>query len=337
MIRPIPCLLLAATAALWSVQTTGIDSSLRGISVVVHDGARSRTKIWAVGSNGVVLRSNDSGKNWERLHIPAAEKLDFRGVQAFGENEAYVMASGEREKSGIFKTADGGKNWTKQYSDARKDFFLDAIVCVNSQECFALSDPVDGKFLILHTADGTSWKEIVPDTMPPALAKEGGFAASNSCLLVYGESELYFGTGGPAARVFHSADKGRNWTVVDTPILSGKPSQGIFSIARQGKAVVIMGGDYQSPNQNERIAAYSIDEGRTWKLPTNAPKGFRSALANLSVGFIAVGTTGAEISSDGITWKPAGTMNLNALVSAGGEAWGVGPKGTVVRYEDKVD
>jgi len=332
------CLLftsLSAAALSWALLTGGLDSNLRALSVVTHSGKEQRTTIWASGSNGVILRSTDSGKNWEQKHISGGESLDLRGVRAFDEGVAYVMASGEGEKSGIFKTVDGGITWALQYRDTRKDFFLDAIACSTWTECFALSDPVEGKFLIIHTTDGTHWEEIVPDNMPAALPKEGAFAASNSCLILYGESELYFGTGGPAARVFHSTDLGKNWTVVETPILNGKAPEGIFSLARNGDAIVAVGGDYELPNRAERIAAYSLDQGKSWKLATEGINGYRSAVVWGGSGFIAVGPSGAEISKDGITWSPAGTMNLNVVVFAGGEAWGAGPKGEVAKFQGK--
>ncbi len=122
--------------------------------------AGENTTIWASGSQGVVLRSKDAGKNWEQLRIPNGETLDFRGVQAFDVNVAYVMSSGEGDKSRIYKTMDGGKNWEMQYTDKRKGFFLDGIACISTTNCFALSDPVDGKFLLLHTEDGKTWKEM---------------------------------------------------------------------------------------------------------------------------------------------------------------------------------
>ena len=59
---------------------------------------------------------------------------------------------------------------------------------------------------------------------------EGAFAASNSCITTMG-ANIWFATGGPAARVFHSADAGETWTVTDTPITHGSPSQCIFCIA----------------------------------------------------------------------------------------------------------
>ncbi len=335
MILQYLCFLLAAAGSVWSVQTTGVDSNLRGVSVVAPVAGGKATTIWASGSNGVILRSTDSGKTWKRLHVTNADSSDFRGVQAFDGNIAYVMASGEGGKSGIFKTVDGGENWTKQYSDERKDFFLDGIACITSSECFALSDPMDGKFVIIHTTDGSHWNEIVPVSMPPALPKEGAFAASNTCLLVNGERELYFATGGPAARVFHSSDQGKSWTVVETPIIHGKAPQGIFSLALNGNILVVVGGDYQSPQQTEGIAAYSLDQGKSWKIAADGPKGYRSAVVVSPSEFLAAGPTGAEISEDGIVWIPAGSVNLNAIISVNGETWGAGPKGSVWRLSPK--
>jgi hypothetical protein len=79
--------------------------------------------------------------------------------------------------------------------------------------CFALRDPVDGKFLLLYTDDGEHWKELPRHAMPAALLHEGAFAASNSSLALCGDSELVVGTGGPAARVFHSADSAGRGTL----------------------------------------------------------------------------------------------------------------------------
>ncbi len=293
--------------------------------------------VWASGSKGVILRSTDAGKNWTRLHVAQGKSLDFRGVQAFDENNAYLMSSGEGGKSRIYRTRDGGKSWEMQYSDARKEFFLDAISCKSSTECFALSDPVDGKFLILHTEDGKHWKELPNAGMPQALAKEGAFAASNSSLLLYGEQEIYFATGGPAARVFHSADRGKSWTVTATPVLYGKSAAGIFSLARWGETVVVVGGDYEKPEQMERAAAYSLDQGKTWKLAEKGPAGYRSAVATHGAGFVAVGPNGEEMSPDGIQWMPVGEVNLNAVAFLAEAGWGVGGQGTVARFAEKAE
>src|SRR5215467_11316239 len=195
-----------AAAQSWKVQTSGIDSNLRAVSAV-HVSVEKRvptSAVWVSGSNGVV---------------------------AFSDKTAYLMSSGEGEKSRIYKTTDGGETWKLQYSDNRKEFFLDTITCISEKECLALGDPIHGKFLLLKTADGNHWNPLAAENMPQALGGEGAFAASNTCLALSGEKEVFFGTGGPAARIFHSTDGGFTWNVTRTPILQGNPSSGIFSLA----------------------------------------------------------------------------------------------------------
>jgi photosystem II stability/assembly factor-like uncharacterized protein len=327
-------LVMAATGSWWSVRPTGVDANLRGVAVVVR---RSGTIVWVTGSKGSILRSVDSGNTWVPVHISGAGNLDFRGVQTFDGKTVYVMSSGEGEQSRIYKSADEGTTWEMQYTDKRKSFFLDALACSDEKHCFALSDPVDGRFLLLSTTDGVHWRELPREHMPVALPREGAFAASNSSLLLYGKSELYFGTGGPKARVFHSTDRGETWTVRETPILSGKPSQGIFSVVRAGDTVVVMGGDYSEPGKRENTAAYSKDEGETWHLAEELPSGYRSAVDTFDAGFVAVGPNGAETSRDGIRWVHIDSPSLNAVTFISGKGWAVGAKGMVAEFVDQTE
>jgi photosystem II stability/assembly factor-like uncharacterized protein len=325
---------------LWEVLMSGIDTNLRGVSAdfahpLSESGDRS-VVIWAAGSNGVILRSVDEGKTWTRLHVEGGDKLDFRGIRSFGDATAFVMSIGDNGRSRIYKTTDGGKTWQLQYSDKRKEFFLDALVCRSEKDCFAISDPIDGKFLLLHTEDREHWNELPRDSLPPALAHEGIFAASNSALTICGEHELFFGTGGPAARVFHSADSGKSWTVAETPILSGNVSSGIFSLRCSGDTVVAVGGDYLNAGQPFRVAAYSLDRGATWKLADHAPEGFRSAVDVVDDRtWVAVGPTGEDISTDnGAHWKHSASRNLNAIFVLDDRTIpAVGTNGTVAEYK----
>src|SRR6202045_4689890 len=82
-------------------------ASLRGIHNVGGGVA------WASGTNGTVLRTEDGGYLWQTCTIPTgAEKLDFRGIQAFDENTAIVMSSGPGDQSRLYKTTDGCQSWT---------------------------------------------------------------------------------------------------------------------------------------------------------------------------------------------------------------------------------
>jgi photosystem II stability/assembly factor-like uncharacterized protein len=306
--------------------------------VVSETSAEEKTTIWASGSQGAVVRSTDSGKTWKRVRIPGAESLDFRGVQAFDAKTAYVMSSGEGAQSRIYKTTDGGEHWKLQYQGGQKEFFLDALICDVETRCTALSDPVDGKFVVLANTDGEHWTGLPREKMPLALPKEGAFAASNSSLCLDGK-DIHFGTGGPAARVFTSHDFGRTWTVVETPIVSGNASSGIFSLFCDEKTIVAVGGDYQDPARGSKTAAISRDEGKTWELAIEPPGGYRSAVGRCGGGFVTVGPTGAETSSDGLRWNFIGKVNLNAYGGphSGGDSWAVGPHGTVAKFLDQTN
>jgi photosystem II stability/assembly factor-like uncharacterized protein len=337
---------VVAAGAVWTVMTSGIDTNLRGLSVVAPPrGAAGAQVIWASGSNGVVLKSIDGGKNWERIAVPGGDELDFRGVRAFSSAAAYVMSSGAGEKSKIFKTTDGGATWKMQFTDTRAEFFLDAIACDGEMRCVALSDPVDGKFVIVRTTDGETWQIAPSAGMPDAQKDEGAFAASNSSLAIFRSAKrgdarsLAFATGGPiGARVFQSPDFGETWTATDTPLAGGSAAAGIFSLLRLGSGeFVIVGGDYKNPTNAERTVAISSDGGKKFTLASTQPAGYRSSVASAGgAGLLAVGPGGADESGDGgVNWKPAELTGMNVLASVpvrgGVEIWASGAKGTVVR------
>lgn len=325
-----------AEAQSWKVQTSGMDTNLRGVSAVyVHDkkGAQS-VAVWASGSNGVILRSLDEGTTWQRLSVAGGEALDFRGVVGFDAKTAFLMSSGEGDKSRIYKTKDGGVTWTLQYSDTRKEFFLDTIACLSETHCFALGDPIGGKFFLLQTTDGEHWNALPTENMPSSLPGEGAFAASNSSLLVFGEMIL-FGTGGPAARVFRSPDLGRSWTMAETPLAHGNASSGVFSLTRwRGTVVIAAGGDYRDTKRASDVAAFSLDDGQTWQLSSQLPRGYRSAVVSNPALVFAVGPDGEDSSEDGgVSWKHTDALNLNAATLLDNwNGWAVGPKGTIARF-----
>lgn len=339
IIAAIPAVAVSDSDPWWSVQTSGLDTNLRGISVRYAPDGKHDYVVWASGSNGVILRSTNEGATWKQLSIPGGGDLDFRDIEAFDAETAYVMSSGDGDKSRIYKTTDGGQTWKLQYSDKRPGFFLDSLACDSRTHCLALSDPMDGKFLVLSTDDGEHWKELLRDKMPAALPKEGGFAASGTSIAICDRgSNYYFGTGGATvARVFRSGDHGRSWTAVDTPIASGNASSGVFSVACAGVLVVAVGGDYRDPANAKRVAAYSNDSGASWHVAEHQPGGYRSAVADMASGdFVALGPNGTDVSHDergeSMHWQRTDNLNLNAANFVGQHGWAVGPKGTIARF-----
>lgn len=317
----------------WHAQQSGTDVQLRGVSAV------SSRVAWASGTKGTVLRTVDGGKHWVQVNVAGAEKLDFRDVEAFDEQTAFVLSIGPGEQSRIYKTSDGGRNWQLEFTNHEPKAFYDCFAFWDRTHGIALSDSVDGQFLLLSTSDGKSWAPLHPKQLPAALKDEGAFAASGSCLTTFGKNDVWFATGGPAARVFHSSDRGQTWTVAETPILSGQPSQGIFSIAFWSRNDgVIVGGDYKDPTRAEKNAAFTTDGGRTWTLATKLPGGYRSGVARRKDWsppiLAAVGINGIDFSVDGgRNWFPVTSSpgELNSVsFSPNSDGWLVGPAGRVI-------
>ena len=316
--------------AQWEKKKVETDASFRGLSVV------NQKVIWASGTGGTVIRSTDGGIIWNVRKIPDAEKLDFRDIEAFDENIAYVLSIGEGENSRIYKTTDGGKNWELQFKNSNPKAFFDALAFWDKSNGIAMSDPIEGFYFLIATEDGgKTWHQIGSDKMPRAKDGEAAFAASGTCLIANGKKDVYLITGGNDARVFRSNNRGLSWFVADTPIIEGTAGSGIFSIAMYDlKHGVIVGGNYEKPDEITPNLAFTNDGGKTWKLSTGL-NGYRSGVDYIDKKtIIAVGSSGSDISLDGgKTWKNLDRENYNTVQANGRNAiWAVGAKGLVSKY-----
>ena len=101
--------------------------------------------------------------------------------------------------------------------------------------------------------------------------------------------------------------------------------------------LVILGGDFSKPESREKTAAYSADEGNTWRLAEEQPAGYRSAVDTFDAGFVAVGPKGADTSRDGIHWVHIDSPALNALTFISGKGWAVGQKGLAAEFVDQTE
>ncbi len=316
----------AAWAQSWVAQVSGTKSSLRSISVV------NARVAWASGTAGTWLLTTDGGATWRAGTVPGGEKLDFRGVRAVDQRTAWLLSVGSGAESRVYHTTDGGQHWRQQLAASDPKGFFDAIAFWNARRGLVLGDPLDHEFEIYTTSDGGHhWRrQHTPATAPD----EGAFAASNSCLVLRGNREAWFGTGGRGgARVFHSIDGGGSWTVAPTPVRGDGAAAGIFSLAfADGLTGVAVGGDYSKPADAAHNIAVTADGGRSWTVPAGAPAGYRSAVLYLAddKAWIATGTSGSDVSfDDGQTWRTFDAVGYNALGAADGTVLAVGPKGRI--------
>ncbi len=255
--------------------------------------------IWVSGSNGMVGRSLDSGKNWKWVQVKGFTKIDFRDIEAFNETQAVIMGVGE--PAYILRTIDGGESWKVVYENTTKGMFLDAMEFWNEQSGIVVGDPVKGKCFIARTFNGgDTWQPIPEKFYPVADSGEALLAASGTNIRKFGNDAACFVTGGLRSRLFLKDKK------IDLPIVQGNQSSGANSIALKDKKIfVVVGGDFNNPNDPAGNCVISFDEGVTWTTPSLAPGGYRSCVEFIEDNtWITCGLNGVDVSTDnGNTWQ----------------------------------
>jgi photosystem II stability/assembly factor-like uncharacterized protein len=323
--------------AQWAPQASGTNAEFRGLAAI------SPAVVWASGTRGRVAHTTDGGATWTVDTIPGTTRLDFRDIAALTSTRAWAMSAGVADsgQAQIFRT-DDGIHWIRQLDTREHGVFLDALAFWDERHGIAMSDPVGGKLFLLATDDGgATWARIPAETSPDVLPGEAAFAASGTCLAIEGTSNVWIATGGGArARVFRSTDRGRTWTVADTPVRAGSSASGIFSVAfADAMHGVVVGGDYTKPHGLSDNTAVSSDGGRSWHLAKGPlPQGYMSGVAYVpgtnDKTWVAVGLGGTARSNDGgESWAMVDTVGYNSVAFASKDAgWAVGPRGRIAKW-----
>ena len=325
----------AITTAVTHHQVSGTSVRLQAISAV------DENVVWASGLQGTYVRTTDGGETWISSVVPGADSLQFRDVDAFDSLTAYLLAAGPGTLSRIYKTSNAGESWTLQFTNSEPAGFFDCMAFWDRDNGLAFSDAVDGEFIIIRTTDGEHWDLIPPDAVPDALPGEGSFAASGSCMVTQDNSTAWFGTGASEkARVFKTADRGDNWSVAETPIVSG-PMRGITSLTFfDGATGVAAGGDINNVDVHTDNLAVTHDGGSTWQLAgrpvfTGAVYGLAGSVQDDRTVLLAVGPGGLDYSSDnGMAWVALDTLEYwSTALASFATGWAVGPRGRIIRVQ----
>jgi photosystem II stability/assembly factor-like uncharacterized protein len=285
------------------------EASFRGISVA-KDGS-----CWISGSKGTIGIAGKNKLVWRFTTIKDFDQFDFRDIYAFDSLHAVAMSAGIPAR--FLYTEDGGKNWSLAFSDNRSQVFFDAMDFADSLKGFAFSDPVGGKLILAETkSGGRNWKTLAPQLCPAVLDSEAGFAASGSTLQCVNGGYIYIATGGKKAHLFKSSNGGKNWTRFETPIHSGDPSSGIFSLYFSSPSHgMIAGGNYMSDSLSVNNLYITRDGGQTWSKPQNPPHGYLSCVKQIQdKNWICCGTQGVYLTSDdGKNWKRISEMSFHSM------------------------
>ncbi|CAK9002864.1 Membrane-bound lytic murein transglycosylase B (35 kDa soluble lytic transglycosylase) (Murein hydrolase B) (Slt35), partial [Durusdinium trenchii] len=248
-------------------------SSIRAIEVI------NDSTVWFAGSKGQYGFTKDGGKSWniDSIVIDSLPSLQFRAIAITG--EAIFLLS-VASPALLYRSNDQGQNWQLVYQEDHPLAFYDAMAFWDDQSGIAMGDPTDGCLSILLTTDGgRHWTKVPCEQLPATHEGEAAFAASNSNIALSG-NHAWIVSGGAAARVFHSPDRGQIWEVYDTPMVSGSQMTGIYSVDfYDAKHGVIFGGDWNQKDQNRGNKAVTTNGGKTWELVSEGQgPGYRSCV-----------------------------------------------------------
>lgn len=241
------------------------------------------------------------------IEVSDSLKYEFRSI-AVTTNHIFILSIGNPAK--LFKVSKDLKTIKEVYHENNEKVFYDSMLFWNDTNGIAVGDPTTNCLSIIQTHDaGNTWIKTNASIIPTSAVGEAAFAASNTNITSKGKM-TWIVSGGTKARVFKSSDFGLHWNVIDTPILQGAQTTGIFTAdfynERQG---YIAGGDYEKPNHNSQNKALTFDGGDTWKIVSdNEGIGYTSCVQFVPKSngkkLIAVGGNGVYYSNDkGATWQ----------------------------------
>lgn len=285
-----------------SIDTIAFASSIRALQVV------NDSTIWWAGSGGKYGYSLDAGQSW------VVDSIQWDTIQphfrSIAVTQEAVFLLSIASPALLFRSIDQGQEWELVYQEDHPAAFYDAMSFWDDQEGIAMGDPTDGCLSVIRTKDGgLTWQKISCEQLPAAEEGEAAFAASNSNIALVGD-QAWIVSGGKRARVFHSPDRGDNWSVVDSPIAEGEQMTGIFTVDfYDAQTGIIFGGDWNQKEVNSKNKALSTDGGQSWMpILEGAGPGYQSCVKFLpnseAQAILSCGIPGINFSADqGQNWK----------------------------------
>ena len=266
----------------------------------------------------------------KEIQIPNEKNSEFRSI---AQTNTYVFILSVANPALLYRISKEDLSYELVYQEKHEKVFYDSMQFWNDLEGIAVGDPIEGCFSVITTRDGgTTWQKTPSDQLPQLAEGEAAFAASNTNIVVK-ENSYWVVCGGKSARVFFSDDKGKSWSVNETPMVQGKQMTGIFTADfYDSKVGFISGGNYEVLTQNFDNKAVTRDGGKRWQLVAqNQGFGYASCVQYIpkSKGkeLVSVGASGLFYSNDGgNSWKQFSTdgslytirfLNVSTAIAAG--------------------
>lgn len=234
--------------------------------MMLTDATRAGSRIVAVGERGVVLLSDDDGKNWRQA----------RGVPAAATLSAVSFADGKHgwavgQWGVILATADGGETWERQRMDTVVDQPLFSVLFTSDRDGIA----VGLWSLMLQTHDGGKTWSRTPLPKPP-----GGGKADRNLYHIFADASHALYVVSEQGMVLKSTDGGASWIYLST---GGKGTLWSGVATPDGRLVVggLLGSLFESS-----------DGGTTWSALRPCTRSSITDLVATGGGLIGVGLDG---------------------------------------------
>ncbi|MEJ7622783.1 MAG: YCF48-related protein [Pyrinomonadaceae bacterium] len=305
------CLASQVARAEWTKQNTNSFAWYKDIHFIGQKG-------FIVGTDGVMLSSDDGGSTW----LQRKKFTNDSFIQVHFQNELVgwilcernVFARGKNATSYLRKTVDGGQTWEKlEFEDGGRERVTRLLFHADGR---ANAFGEGGVFFKLQE-DGITWKKS--QTAIHYLMLDGAFSNDAIGAIV--------GTGGT---IMFTEDRGFTWekatllgdteTRFNAVYFAG--DKGAWAVGSKGRIFRSNGG------------------GRLWRQQTS------TVTANLHDVFFTSPTSGWAVGEKGIivrtrdggtTWDDVPsqtTHSLEKVIFSGGRGWAIGFGGTLLQYTD---
>lgn len=264
--------------------------------------ALEKDKVWYAADNSRFGFFDLVLKQKKEVQIPIEKSFEFRSI---AQTNKFVFILSVANPALLYRVSKEDFSYELVYQEEHEKVFYDSMQFWNDMEGIAIGDPIEGVFSLIKTIDGgETWEKTPAKLLPKLVDGEAAFAASNTNIVVNGD-HTWIVSGGIKARVFYSKDKGKSWSVYNTPIVQGKQMTGIFTADfYNSKIGFISGGNYENLSQNFDNKAQTKDGGTTWELVAqNQGFGYASCVQYVpnsnGKGLVTVGASGLFYSKDG--------------------------------------
>ena len=174
-------------SAQWYQQNSGVPFNLNSIFFIDSNTG------WAVGDEGIILKTSDGGNNWITQAGVTTDNL--YSVYFVNGNTGWIVGEDVR----IMKSTDGGSNWILQIANPPFPVDLHSVQFLDLNNGWAVGNNYIDSYLIKTTDSGTSWQNNF------------GFMDEKLFSLCFMNSSLGLLAG---SEIFRTSDAGSNWDPV---------------------------------------------------------------------------------------------------------------------------